>query len=63
MAYAYVCLMSCAYVNELYTICLQLQTFKFRGAWYDLNAEERVEAIKRVHDVAFSQVYMHDCTP
>jgi hypothetical protein len=35
---------------------MQLQTFKFRGAWYDLNAEERVEAIKRVHDVAFSQV-------
>jgi hypothetical protein len=34
----------------------QLQTYRFGGAWYDLNADERIEAVKRVHDVAFSQV-------
>lgn len=35
---------------------IQLQSFRFGGAWYDLSADERVEAVKRVHDVAFSQV-------
>ncbi len=34
----------------------QLQTFRFGGAWYDLTLEERTEAVKRVHEVAFSQV-------
>lgn len=34
----------------------QLQTIPYERAWHDMDKDQRLEAVRRVHDVVFSQV-------
>jgi uncharacterized protein YqgV (UPF0045/DUF77 family) len=36
--------------------CAQLQTIPYERAWHDMGKDARRQAVRRVHDVIFSQV-------